>query len=161
MYKWLSYICLGANFYCAILGTALFNHISPEAMSIRFLLILIQLLTLLVGMMVSDLGMHAIERAKERYNLDINEFDIAIISILIQQGLAKEVTHTEFKFVRKNVTYWHLRYGGKLIEAVVLDVKRKAIILTFLPTGKKRSFKKYYRSKMDKDYLERQKRLRG
>ena len=104
--------------------------------------------------------MHAIERAKERYNLELNEFDIVIISILIQQGLAKEVTHTEFKFTRKNATYWHLRYGGKLIEAVVLDVKRRALILTFLPTGKKKSYKKYYNSKVDKEYLAKQKRLR-
>ncbi len=87
---------------------------------------------------------HAIERAKERYGLDFTFRDINIIIRKINKGKAKLI------FVSSNNCYiYRLRYSGILIE-VVFSGKN---IITFNPTTPRKK-------RIDKDYLEKQKRLR-
>ena len=102
---------------------------------------------------------HAIERAKERYNLDLNELDLAMIVILARFGLGKEIFYPSK--IQHEARLFNMRYGGKLVQPVILNLHDKnAIIVTFKPTGKKVSYKKYLRKKFDKDYLAKQKRIK-
>lgn len=100
---------------------------------------------------------HAIVRAKERYNLELTEFDLIMISILIYFGLAKKINNEKRNmygnFPQGDV--YHLRYGGKLISPVIVD----NTIVTMLPTGKKVSCKKYFRSKQSESYRQMKRRL--
>lgn len=100
---------------------------------------------------------HAIQRAKERYNLELTEFDLIMISILIYFGLAKKINNEKRNMYGKysHGTVYHLRYGGKLIAPVIVD----NTIVTMLPTGKKVSFKKFSRSRQSESYRQMKRRL--
>lgn len=88
---------------------------------------------------------HAIQRAKERYKLDLTFEDLAIILDLIANGDAK------FSHKNRNATVYRLRYKHKLIVPVVSDDFN---ILTFNPIdGKPQRF-------VDKDGLFKKKRLK-
>ena len=91
---------------------------------------------------------HAIERARERKRggLDLNYFDLKMIEIMIDLGLAKDVTCQYNILNDKNVRHriYHLRYGKKLLKPVV-DTSCGNYIITFLPVGKgvKRKYGKH------------------
>ena len=101
--------------------------------------------------------LHPIIRAKKRYNLDLTELDLFMICILVQQGLAKEII---LQGNQENAQCFHLRYGHKLIAPIIKDLKTNPRISTFLPTGKKKSYKKYCESKISESYKQMIKRMR-
>lgn len=103
---------------------------------------------------------HCLLRAKQLINPDCNDFDIMIIEILIMFGLAKKQKPLINKYgeAQTNRRLYHLRYGGKLI-APIIDVNNFQII-TFLPIGKRVSSKKFYRSRIDDNYINTIKRLK-
>lgn len=90
---------------------------------------------------------HAIQRAKERYGLELTFEELGNIIALIQEGYAK--------FSHRNGKSWvyRLRYKHKLIVPVLSE--KKNVIITFYPIeGKAPKF-------TDKDGLWKQKRLKG
>jgi hypothetical protein len=90
---------------------------------------------------------HAIERAKERYKLDLTYEDLGNIIALIQEGHAK--------FSHKNGALWIYRLRYKHILVVPVLSENKLRIITFNPIeGKAPKF-------VDKDGLWKQKRLKG
>jgi len=103
---------------------------------------------------------HAISRARERYNLELNHFDLIMIIMLVKCGLGKEVFYPNVHN-KQTARFFNLRYGGKLIQPVILNLEdTNTVIVTFKPTGKKVSYKKYAKKKIDKDWLSKQKRLK-
>lgn len=102
--------------------------------------------------------MHALDRLKERYNSEFNDFDLMMIGLLIELGLAKKIQHDKNKLgeIPKNRNTYHLRYGGLLIKAIMTDDFK---FITFLPVGKRISPKKYYKNKTSKDYIYMMKRI--
>lgn len=100
--------------------------------------------------------MHAIDRALERYNLALNFTDIFIILNRILEGDAREVNNTDrngnnLKYLKDKV--YRLRYEGVLMEAVVADIDRSPVIVTFNPIGKRAEF-------YNKNDIERTRRLK-
>ena len=106
---------------------------------------------------------HALRRAKERYKMDLTITDLDTIISLIKMGFGKEVTYPKnvYGFKDNNKRYFHLRYNSKLIEPVIADLDKNPVIVTFMPTGKKTSWKKTCYNKTDKDFIEKIKRLNG
>lgn len=93
--------------------------------------------------------LHCLDRARERYNLDLTEFDLIIIGAMLYLGMGKEIV-SEGR--GDDVKCFHLRYSGKLLKIIIKDVKTNPTILTFLPAGKKVSRKKYVEKHIDKDW---------
>lgn len=101
--------------------------------------------------------MHCLDRAKQRYNLELTEFDLIFIILLCKQGLAKEMAKPRNMYgVKTQGDLYHLRYAGKLIAPVILN----DIIVTFMNTGKRNSFKKWVQEKISDDFKYKQKRLK-
>ena len=106
---------------------------------------------------------HAIERAKERYKLDLTFEDIDEIVKIASSGNVKEIKRLDH-IGRKNESQktFRFRYNGKLIEPVIknMDITHTMpTIVTFLATGKCLSFRKYVVSKTCKDFIGKQNRL--
>lgn len=97
--------------------------------------------------------MHAVERGKQRIFPEFNEFDLKMIEILIMCGLCKEIEIIPKQVNRK---LYHLRYGRRLVEAIVDD---RGLVVTFLPVGKRVSHKRHYKERYDYDYSAKMKRL--
>lgn len=91
--------------------------------------------------------LHALERAKERYKLDLTFDDLQEIINRILEGKAK-IWHGS----HDNICVYRLRYKSKLICPVVVDGER---IVTFYPSEKSKP--KY----TDKDAHYRKLRLKG
>lgn len=104
---------------------------------------------------------HCLERAqeKERFKPGTTEFDIIMVEILISVGLAKEMKlknkYGDTQYGRK---LYHLRYGRVLIAPIVDD--RDGHIITFMPTGKRVSSKKYYEKRTNENQIYKIKRLK-
>ena len=99
--------------------------------------------------------LHAIQRAKERYGLDLTMEDIDFILSEILSGKAKNVTKPNmFGYFNQDTAHYRLRYKGVLIEPVVKYRNSIPIIATFCPTGKKadRNIKKWLKRYQDENF---------
>lgn len=105
---------------------------------------------------------HPIQRARERYGLELTTLDLKEIVELILAGKAKKIDYSKNVFgFPHDANCYRLRYKGKMIEPAIKEGTGGVIkIVTFYPCGKGHSFKKYLETKHDKDYLEKQKRLK-
>lgn len=72
------------------------------------------------------LTIHAIKRARERYDLDLTQENLAELVYLIQSELGFFVERQS-----KRVSVWKIPYMDRILK-VAYDKERKAII-TFLP----------------------------
>lgn len=90
---------------------------------------------------------HAIERAKERYKIDLTEDDLKNIVSLVEEGYAK------YSHRAGSVWIYRIRYKHKLLVPALS--KDKKTIITFIPReGKAPKF-------IDKDGIWKQKRMKG
>lgn len=103
--------------------------------------------------------LHAITQARTRYGLELNELDLAMIEILIQNGIGKEIIHNwDYNSGSK---IYNLRYGGKLIQPVIKELdNNQTVIATFKPTGKRVPWKKHVQSQPNYDYKDKIKRMK-
>lgn len=105
---------------------------------------------------------HALERAKHWYNLDLTFDDLREILSTVLEGDCKEIFYPKNMFgIPPNSRVFHLRYQKKLVEPVIVEFDTNPRIVTFMATGKKAlSFKRFCDTKIDKDFTQRKKRLR-
>jgi len=74
---------------------------------------------------------HARERAKERYNLNISNYDMKIISYMIHEEIVLAA-----RKVNQYAIIYCLHYKGKTVK--IIYNKNKKYVSTFLPISDKR-----------------------
>lgn len=80
---------------------------------------------------------HPIQRAYERYKIDLTHFDLAMITIMLNSGIGKELNNYNSELNRRRGgKLYHIRYGGKLLAPVIVGLEDKATIVTFLDIKK-------------------------